>query len=256
MHQLLGLTLLALLLAGKAWAETSLLERYQELRNGAGTMLPGTTICLTSSDEGKELSAEVSSIIHHPFEMVVSSLEKAENWCQFMPLHFNIKACTYQSREGRKLLTLYSGRKTYQSPDDSYEMTYRFEASRNDQSHLSLKLRADHGPVNTKDYRLEVKAQRDEEGTLLHIYSSSRPSTLSSILTHGYLSTLGRDKVGFSRIQQNGEWRLVQGVRGVIERNVMRYHLAVDSFLSTQPLPETSRHTAALTTWLWLAGLA
>lgn len=247
--QLLGLVLLSLLLASTAWAETSLLERYKELTNGAGTTLPGTTISLTSSEQGEVLSAEISSILHHPFEMVAASLEKAENWCQFMPLHFNIKACTYEARDGREVLTLYSGRKTYQSPEDSYEMVYRFEASRKDHSQLSLHLRADRGPANTRDYRLELKAQRVGKGTLLHIYSSYRPSTLSSILTSGYLSTLGRDKVGFSRFEQDGEWRLVQGVRGVIERNVMRYHLAVDSFLSTRTLPDATRYKAALTTW-------
>jgi hypothetical protein len=128
-------------------------------------------------------------------------------------------------------------------------MDYRFETVAQDDNRLSLRLSADHGPVSTSDYRIGLEARRVEEGTLLHIHTSYRPSLLSSILSHGYLSTLGHDKVGFSRIEQDGELQLVQGIRGVIERNVMRYHLAIDTFLNTRLLPEPSRHEAALVSW-------
>jgi hypothetical protein len=222
---------------------------YHALKSGLSTTLPGTTISLTSAQQGDVLSADVSSLLHTPFETVSAVLTNTANWCGFMPLHFNIKACTYETREGDEVLTLYSGRKDYQSPDDSYQMTYQFATARDDDSRLSLRLHAEHGPANTRDYRIELEAQRVEEGTLLHLHSSYRPSLLSSLLTRGYLTTLGRNKVGFSRIEQGGESDLVQGVRGVIERNVMRYHLAIDAFLRTQLLPEASRHEGALASW-------
>lgn len=244
-----GLALACLLLVPTAWAEVTLLERYRMIRDGSADTLPGTTIALSSSELAELPSAEVSSILSYPFDTVAAALARAESWCRFMPLHFNIKACTFETEEGEEQLTLYSGRKTYQSPEESYRMTYRFAIIRQEEDRLSLRLHADTGPANTRDYLIELDAMQVEEGTLLHIRSSYRPSLLSALLARGYLATLGRDKVGFSRIGQAGERQFVQGARGVVERNVMRYHLAVDAFLSTHTLPGNSRHEATLKHW-------
>jgi hypothetical protein len=247
-----GLVLATLLIASKAWGDASLHERYQRLKHGLTTTLPETTISLHSAEQDEALSAEVSSILHYPFDIVSAALVEAENWCRFMPLHFNIKACTHEVRQGEERLNIYSGRKHYQSPEQSYRMAYRFEAVRQDAKQLTLHLSAERGPAGTRDYRIEIEALRVEEGTLLHITSSYRPSMLSTLLTSSYLATLGRDKIGFSHIEHNGESQLVQGIRGVIERNVMRYHLAIDAFLSTPSLPDTPLHEAILTKWFRL----
>jgi hypothetical protein len=245
----LGLALVVLLLSSTAWARSSLLDHYHRLLNGNDTTLPGTHISLASSEQDDVLSAEVNSILHTPFETVAAAMVRASNWCQVMPLHFNIKACTYETRDGVELLTIYSGRKIYEAPDDSYPISYRFEIVRHDDAQLSLRLRADAGPVSTRDYLIELDAMPVAEGTLLHIHSSYRTSWLSSMLTSTYLSTIGRDKVGFSRIEQDGELIPVQGIKGIIERNVMRYHLAINAFLGALSLPEVDRHEATLANW-------
>ena len=229
----LGFALVILVMASAAWGKTTLLDQYHRLKNGGSTTLPGTHINLASTEQDDLLSAEVNSILHTPFETVAAALSQASNWCQVLPLHFNIKACTFETREGSELLTIYSGRKIYEHPEDSYEMAYQFEIVRQDDSQLSLLLKADHGPMGTSDYRIELEVLRVEEGTLLHIHSSYRPSWLSSMLTSTYLSTVGRNKVGFS----------------IIERNVMRYQLAIKAFLDTQSLPETTRHEVTLISW-------
>ena len=59
---------------------------------------------------------------------------------------------------------------------------------------------------------------------------------------NAYLATLGKDKVGFSieSTQANGEPNYIQGVRGIVERNTMRYYLAIDAYLATlKEAPET-----------------
>lgn len=242
--------LLFTLLAGSAaWGEATLSERYLSLKNGVTSTLPGTSISLVSAEQDGVLSADVTSILPYPFDMAAPALGTAENWCQFMPLHFNIKACTYEIRQGNELLTLYSGRKGYQTPEESQALVYRVEKRELENGRLSLLLHAENGPANTRDYRIEVNALRVKEGTLLYIHSSYRPSLTSSLLTRTYLSTVGRDKVGFTRINKDGESHPVQGVRGVIERNVMRYQLAIDTFLGTQSLPESTRREAVLTRW-------
>ena len=226
-----------------------MLDQYYRLKNGGSVTLPGTHINLASTEQDDLLSAEVNSILHTPFETVAAALSQASNWCQVLPLHFNIKACTYENQKEGEVLTIYSGRKIYEHTEDSYEMAYQFEIVRKDDSQLSLLLKADHGPMSTSDYRIELEVLRVEEGTLLHIHSSYRPSWLSSVLTSTYLSTVGRNKVGFSRIEEEGESRPVQGIKGIIERNVMRYQLAIKAFLDTQSLPEATRHEVTLISW-------
>jgi hypothetical protein len=73
---------------------------------------------------------------------------------------------------------------------------------------------------------------------------------MSTILTNGYLNTLARNKVGFSRVTQGGDTSFVQGIRGVIERNVMRYHMAIDTFIETHSLPAASRQQHAFARWI------
>ncbi len=51
----------------------------------------------------------------------------------------------------------------------------------------------------------------------------------------GYLATLGADKVGFTATGKDsaGEPAYVGGVRGVVERNTMRYYLAIDAYMDS-----------------------
>lgn len=251
LHSIWRYTLVTLILfsAPSTWAMTSLQTHYQQIKQGLADTLPGTTIAISSVEGDDYLSAEITSILNHPYDSVASTLEQAANWCQFMPLHFNIKACTHERDSEGAVLHLFSGRKYYQTPDDSYRMAYRFNTQHYDSHQLQLHLSAQRGPANTRDYRIEVTAQAVEEGTLLHIRSSYRPSMLSSILSASYLSTLGRDKVGFSRDTDTENGDYVKGIRGVIERNVMRYHIAIDAFLSTPHTDDLSSHDTMLTYW-------
>jgi hypothetical protein len=56
-----------------------------------------------------------------------------------------------------------------------------------------------------------------------------------------YLTTTGRAKVGFTVLGKpgNGPPQYIDGVRGLVERNTMRYYLAIVAYLeSTQTAPE------------------
>ena len=58
-----------------------------------------------------------------------------------------------------------------------------------------------------------------------------------------YLATSGRDKVGFSVVDRtaDGQPVYVGGVRGVVERNTMRYYLALEAYLGTLDAPAADR---------------
>jgi hypothetical protein len=49
-----------------------------------------------------------------------------------------------------------------------------------------------------------------------------------------YLGTVGSGKIGFTVVgkQDSGQPDYIDGVRAMIERNTMRFYLAIDSYLS------------------------
>ena len=66
-----------------------------------------------------------------------------------------------------------------------------------------------------------------------------------------YLGTSGRDKVGFSRVagEQDGEPRYIGGMRGLVERNTMRYYLAIEAYLGALSAPPAQRVEKSLRDW-------
>jgi hypothetical protein len=66
----------------------------------------------------------------------------------------------------------------------------------------------------------------------------------------GYLSTVGSGKVGFSVVDRRGGQPVyVDNVRGVIERNTMRYYLAIDAYLGSLSAPPQERQERRLRDW-------
>jgi hypothetical protein len=67
----------------------------------------------------------------------------------------------------------------------------------------------------------------------------------------GYLATIGRDKVGFSIVgsRADGQPIYVRGTRGVIERNTMRYYVAIEAYLGTLALPPAQQFERRLAAW-------
>ena len=66
-----------------------------------------------------------------------------------------------------------------------------------------------------------------------------------------YLATIGRGKVGFTRTgkQSNDQPVYVEGVRGVVERNTMRYYLAIDAYLGALSTPPGEQLEKRLQSW-------
>jgi hypothetical protein len=60
-----------------------------------------------------------------------------------------------------------------------------------------------------------------------------------------YLATAGAGKVGFTPAGND----LIGGMRGVVERNTMRYYLAIDAYLNTAAGPAGQRVERRLMEW-------
>ena len=67
----------------------------------------------------------------------------------------------------------------------------------------------------------------------------------------GYLSTAGRDKVGFSITGKGDDGKpvYIDGVRGVVERNTMRYYLAIEAYLGAVSAAPADQSEKRLRDW-------
>ncbi|MFU8856444.1 MAG: hypothetical protein ACNA8S_05490 [Deferrisomatales bacterium] len=206
---------------------------------------------IRSREGPAEIWAEVLGVLPFPFEVVAAALEATVQWCDFVPLHFNIKACVYGLDPGEPFLVLYSGRKGYGTAEDAHRFDYGFAARVAPGPYLGVELRSQGGPMGTRDYHLRVEALPVEGGTFVRFGSSYGPSRTSRAATALYLGTLGRSKMGFSR---EGEPPVpVRGVRGIVERNGVRYYLALQAFLHTLHLAGEERFESGVRTWFDLA---
>ena len=65
--------------------------------------------------------------------------------------------------------------------------------------------------------------------SFMRLHYSYAFGTAARLATKGYLATSGSGKIGFTREGKG----YVRGLRGAVERNAMRYYLAVESYLGS-----------------------
>jgi hypothetical protein len=232
--------------------ENEMQQQYQQIEARLTTNVYGIPVYIQSSDQDKTMLGEIYGVIYHPFDIVRDTITAAENWCAIVPQHLNIKACTLQRMAENNQLTFYAGRKFYENADDAYELSYRFEAPRTDDNYFQVILSADKGPLGTRDYRIEVEAvPLDGSRTFLHFSYSYKYNFITAMGTKIYLATIGRNKIGFTQTgtDDKGDTVYIEGIRGIIERNTMRYYFAIQSFLDTWQLEPGERLNARLNTW-------
>lgn len=206
---------------------------------------------IKSREQGDLLAARVLMklpVSHTEFREILSH---PRLWCEFLILHLNIKSCVTERQQGKDILVLFAGRKHYQPPEITYRLEYRFQLMDNRDKYFEVMLDAPNGPLSTSNYRIHVQAIPYKNVTLMALGLNYTQSFISRAATYSYLNTLGRNKVGFS-LQSNTNADppvYVSGVKGVIERNVMRYFLALQSYLQAEARLEPDSFKRLLITW-------
>lgn len=207
--------------------------------------------CESIEEEGS-LLGDVYGILEHPFAGVEGVLLEPRNWCDIATLHFNIKACTCRSSENGTVLTLYAGRKFYQPLEETHQLHYEYQVLAHQSAYLMVSLTANKGPMNTKDCLIELEALALEGGkTLIHFSYAYTYGALASMAMKVYFRTLAREKVGFTVVDVDGEGNAVYvgGTRGAIERNAVRYYLALQAYMDTLQYPEGIGFQRRLSQW-------
>jgi hypothetical protein len=208
----------------------------------------GASLRLESRTTDNMLEGDVHARVDHPFAEVERGLREPGQWCDVLVLPFNVRKC----EPGAQGLSLFIARHKDSGVDDTYRIDFRFRAEAQDRDRLRIVLRAPSGPLGTHDYRIVLEATpAGERRTILHLTYSYGYGVVSRLAMRAYLSTAGADNVGFTIEGRDGEGKpeYVRGMRGVMERNTMRYYLAVEAYLASLSAPPARREDARLRAW-------
>jgi hypothetical protein len=212
-------------------AGAALRSRYQT-QAGKAAKLP---VVVESRQTGSTLEGEVYARVEQQFSVVRSELARPSAWCEIMILHPNVNGCAVDA--GEKSITVRLGRARTPA-------TFGYRIVRTSEDYLDVRLSAPSGPFGTTDYTIRIEATPlDERTSVLHLAYSHGYGAQAKLALTAYFNTFGRGKVGFTQVgkKPDGTPVYVDELRGGIERNAMRYHLAIESYLLAASAPKGQR---------------
>ncbi len=239
-------------LSGPAQAQdaATLKARHAELADKLAHNAFQRPLWLESTQSSGDLKSEVYAVVETPFAAAGPALQGVGHWCDILILHLNVKYCgpSVQRANG---LTLVVGRKFDQAIDDGYRVGFDYQLAASTPDYLRVQLSADEGPLSTRNYRIALEAvPLDARRSFLHMSYAYGYGFAARIAMESYLATVGRDKVGFSVVgEKDGKPVYIGNVRGVLERNTMRYFLAIESYLAALDQPASAQLDRRLNDW-------
>jgi hypothetical protein len=241
---------LGLLVSASAQDAAALKTRHASLQEKFANNQFGRPLVLESTQSADDLKGDVYAIVEHPFAMVQQALQAADHWCDILILHLNVKRCRASSGTP-KMLSLNVGRKFDQPIEDAYELEFAYRVVASAPDYLQVQLSAPEGPLSTKNYRIQVEtAPIDARRTMIHMSYAYGYGFTARVAMQTYLATIGSAKVGFTIVERkNGKPVFQGGVLGLLERNTMRYYLAIDAYLSAYALPAAEQAERRIQEW-------
>lgn len=257
---LLALLLGAACIANAAAADGSKAEalraRYAALSDKLQHNQFQAPLYLDSSEGDGHVTGDIYARLDYPFATVSAALNDPahgpQHWCDVLILHINTKGCRAASDDDGTVLMVHIGSKEEQALEDAYPVKFNYRVAASNEDYFRIELSAADGPLGTSDYRIMLEAvDIGQEHTFLHLTYAYSFGLAGSIAMKTYLATAGRDKVGFTITgsNDNGEPRYIGGLRGVIERNTMRYYLAIDAYLDALAAPPAQQLEQRLQYW-------
>ena len=231
---------------------TDLKGHHAALRESLANNVFGRPLVLNSFEATGQFRGEVYAVVMQPFGVVASALQTMDQWCDVLMLHLNVKACRGQGSGATSTLLLAVGRKFDQPLGEAFQIDFAYRVVANQTDYFQTALGAAKGPLNTKDYRISFEATvLDASTTFVHLSYAYAYGMPARIAMAAYFATLGHDKVGFSIVGHgsHGAPIYLTDMRGAVERNTMRYYLAVEAYLGALALPAAQRPDQRLRDW-------
>ncbi len=241
--------------AGQAFAfepAAALHAKYLELDRSLYNNQFGRPLHLDSAESANDLKGKIHAVVDYPFSTVDAALNNPMHWCDVLILHVYIRYCRASAGAAGTTLTVNLSNKYDQPLADSYRARFNYHGIISAPDYFAVELEAAEGPLGTSNYRIWLEAIPLEEGrTFLHFTYAYAFGMVGRLAMQGYLATAGRNKVGFTVTgrRSDGQPVFIQGVRGVVERNTMRYYLAIEAYLAALDAPPADRLERRLEHW-------
>lgn len=229
---------------------TALLDKHASLARQLLQNAYFRPLFLESSQSTHAVSGSAYAVLDSPFSTVSGTFQNPARWCDVLILHLNTKYCRASAGASPRTLALRIGKKTAQPLKDAFLLEFAFRVAANSPGYLAVHLNAADGPLSTSNYRLELQAVPLPDGkTFMHLRYAYDYGMVGRVAMQTYLATLGRGKVGFTHSGPSPQSGYVRGVRGTIERNTMRYYLAIDAYLASLDRPAGQQFDDRLQRW-------
>lgn len=240
-----------LLLAGFAWSAglqasgaSSLRARYAELSAELADNPFHAPLYLESAETAQQSEGHLYAVIDDSFVKVSAALNDPAHWCDVLILHLNTKYCRATTTGAATQLDLRIGKKYDQPLADASPLMFAYRVVAQTPQYFDIELKAPSGPFGTNNYAIVLEAiPIDGARTFLHLGYAFGYGTVSRMALQVYLATVGSGKVGFTKSPARpGEPPgYIGGMRGLVERNTMRYYLAIEAYLSSLAVPSPQR---------------
>jgi len=235
-----------------AQAAAPLRARYMALREPLANNQFKRPLYLESSESHGELKGDIYAQIDKPYALIGAALKEADHWCDVFILHLNVKSCRAATSNGDRVLNMNIGRKFDRPLSDTYSFVFLYKVAAIQPDYMQVALTSAAGPMGTSNYRavLEV-VQLDAQRSFLHLSYGYSYGAAANVAMRSYLATGGRERVGFSIVgnKADGQPTYIRSVRGAVERNTMRYYLAVEAYLGALSLPASKQLEKRLNDW-------
>ncbi|HEX5127071.1 MAG TPA: hypothetical protein VFW00_10060 [Rhodocyclaceae bacterium] len=207
---------------------------------------------LDSMESSGNSKGDIYASIDYPFAVVNTALDSPAHWCDVLILHLNTKYCHATTSRNGTVLAVNIGTKHDQALEDAYRVQFNYNLTAATPDYYRVQLDADKGPMSTSNFRISMEAVSiNNRQTFIHLTYSFAYGFAGRIAMKAYLATIGSGKVGFTVVgkKQNGQNEYIGGIRGLVERNTMRYYLAIDAYLSAVSAPPAEQLEKRLQTW-------
>ncbi|MCY1403946.1 hypothetical protein D9M71_191420 [compost metagenome] len=242
---------LALLVGPLVWAQdaAALQARHDALRGQLTGNPFERPLYIESSQKAGILKGDIYARFEQPYGVLGPALQGSAHWCDILILHPNVKSCR---RLADDRLRIDVGRNFEQPLAHAYAFEFRHQLVTATPDYLHLVLSAESGPLGTSGYRMAVEVVAlDARRSFLHMTYSYAYGPAARLAMQSYLATAGRNRVGFTIVGRQADGQPIHdaGMRGVVERNAMRYYLAIEAFLGALSVPPAQRQERRLQLW-------
>jgi hypothetical protein len=229
----------------------ALQESYRNIKEN----LPKSTLLrplqITSQESAAHLSGDLFATVEYDMAPIIVAASSAERWCEVMLLLSNSHGCQAAGGNNNDILEVSISSSKTADIAGATPTAFQLQGRSTTAEYLDAALVAVDGPMGTRNISLRLQAiPLTATRSFVHLHYAYDTQWLGRMAMQAYLQTTGRGKVGFTPTADvSSSSAYISGVRGVIERNTMRYFLGFNCALAFNAQNPPQRFSSMAQCW-------